>query len=123
MKALIPLAAVAALLAACGGGEDASTETETGGSMASQSAEAPAASGSDQPANAAIDTTPMTDAGQTPGANSFTEEQAREAFEKAGYTGLTQLTKNDQGLWTATGTLNGQSAQVSLDYRGAVVTP
>lgn len=122
MKIIAPLALTAALLAACSGGEDASPETETGATTASQTAESPMNSGADQPANAAIDSSPMTDAGQTPGANSFTEEQAREAFEKAGYTGLTQVMKNDQGLWTATGTLNGQSTQVSLDYRGAVVT-
>lgn len=117
MKTLLPLAAVAAVLAACGGQQSSDQPAE-----AEAQTEGPAVSSSETPRNDAIDTSPTSgDTGQTPGANSFTEEQAREAIEQAGYTGVTNLTQDAQGLWTATATRNGQSAQVSLDYRGAVV--
>lgn len=120
MKSLIPLVATAALLAACGGDRSSSGGA---GQSAEAPAEGPAVSSSEAPRNAAVDTTPTTgDTGQTPGANSFTEDQARGAIEKAGYAGVTDLRQNEQGLWTATATKDGKSAQVSLDYRGAVVS-
>ncbi len=118
MKIIAPLALTAALLAACSGGDDAASGNETG---AQPQAQGPLVSSSEAPRNEALDTEADGETGQTPGANSFTEAQAREAFTKAGYTGLSQVMQNEQGLWTATGTLNGQSTQVSLDYRGTVV--
>lgn len=114
MKIIAPLAITAALLAACSGGDDAASDTQ-------QEAQGPVVSSSESPRNDALDTDPGGETGQTPGASSFTEDQAREAFANAGYTGLTNVMQDEQGLWTATGTLNGQSTQVSLDYRGAVV--
>ncbi len=76
----------------------------------------------DEPENTAVDTTPMTDTGQADGANSFTEGQAKGAIEGAGYTNVTGLMKDDQGIWRGTGTKDGATAQVSVDYRGAVTT-
>lgn len=118
MKIIAPLAATAALLAACSGSDDTASGPGTG---AEEQAQGPAVASSEAPRNEAIDTDAGGETGQTPGASSFTEDQAREAFEKAGYTGLTQVMQDDQGLWTATGTRNGQSVQVSMDYRGTVV--
>ena len=54
------------------------------------------------------------------GANSFTEGQARDHIEKAGYTGVTALTKTPDGMWTGTATKGGKSATVSVDFKGAV---
>lgn len=53
------------------------------------------------------------------GANSFTESQARGRFAKAGYTGLSKLTKSN-GLWQGAAMRGGKRATVMLDYKGNV---
>jgi hypothetical protein len=53
------------------------------------------------------------------GANSFTEGQARGRFAKAGYTGLSKITKSN-GVWQGTATKDGKRATVMLDYKGNV---
>lgn len=55
-----------------------------------------------------------------PGANSFTETQARERLEKAGYSGVNDLKKDDQGIWRGSASRNGGTVTVSVDYRGNV---
>jgi len=55
-----------------------------------------------------------------PGANSFTEGQARSRIEGAGYSNLTGLKKDDQGIWRAQASRGGQTTGVSLDYQGNV---
>ena len=55
------------------------------------------------------------------GANSFTESQAKERIEKAGYTDVTGLKLTDQGIWHATAMKDGKSVSVGLDYQGNVV--
>lgn len=55
------------------------------------------------------------------GENSFTEDQARQRMEDAGYTGIKDLKLDDKGFWNASG-MKGQSAvQLVLDYQGNVV--
>jgi putative membrane protein len=56
----------------------------------------------------------------TPGANSFTESQARGRIEKAGYTQVSALTKTPEGYWTGTAMKDGQTATVSVDFKGVV---
>ncbi|MET0272629.1 MAG: hypothetical protein ABW360_06530 [Phenylobacterium sp.] len=108
MKTMIALAAAAGLLAACG----QKAEDNTAG---------PVVSAPEAPANAAVDTTPTTgETAQTPGANSFTEDQARGAIESAGYTGVSALTQDTQGLWKGKATKAGAEVDVSVDYKGAV---
>ena len=98
----------AATLAACSQGEP-------------NNAEGPVVSSAEGPTNAPVDTTPTTgETTQTPGANSFTEAQARGAMENAGYTDIGPLTQNEQGLWQADGMKAGAKAKVSVDYKGAV---
>jgi len=67
-------------------------------------------------------TAPSTDANAPlAGANSFTEAQAKERMEKAGFTQVSNLKKDDQGIWRATGMHGGKQTNVALDYRGNVV--
>lgn len=54
------------------------------------------------------------------GANSFTQEQAKQRIEAAGYTGITELTKGEDGIWRAVASLGGQTQEVSVDYQGNV---
>jgi len=55
------------------------------------------------------------------GENSFTEGQAKSRIEEAGYTDVTGLKLDDQGIWRATGTKDGKSGTVSLDFQGNIV--
>jgi hypothetical protein len=112
IKPLIVLAAAAALLTACG--PKSQTADKTAG---------PVVSTSQEPRNTAVDAAPTTDeAGPTPGANSYTEGQAKSAIESAGYTAVGALTQNANGLWQGPATKDGQQVTVSVDYKGAVTT-
>ena len=57
------------------------------------------------------------------GANSFTEGQAQSRIEGAGFTKVTGLKKDDQGVWRGSATKNGKQVPVSVDFRGNVVSP
>ncbi|KPF45127.1 PepSY domain-containing protein [Rhizobium sp. G187] len=56
------------------------------------------------------------------GANSFTEAQAKERIEAAGYTAVTDLKLDDKGVWQATATKDGKSMSVAMDYQGNIVS-
>jgi hypothetical protein len=56
-----------------------------------------------------------------PGANSFTESQARSRIEDRGFTNVSGLKKDDQGIWRGTATKDGKAVAVALDYKGNVV--
>ena len=57
------------------------------------------------------------------GANSFTEGQAKSRIEGAGFTQVTGLKKDDQGVWRGSAMKDGKQATVSVDFRGNVVSP
>ncbi len=54
------------------------------------------------------------------GANSFTEGQARTRLEGAGFSNVTELRKDDQGIWRGRAMRNGQSMTVGFDYKGNI---
>ncbi len=54
------------------------------------------------------------------GANSFTEGQARSRIEKAGYTHVSALRKDKDGLWQGTANWKTHKRHVALDYKGNV---
>lgn len=84
-----------------------------------QTTTVPATDG-ETPAVATPDTTNTT--APVEGANSFTEAQAKERIEAAGYTGLTGLKLDDKGVWQATAMKDGKSMSVAMDYQGNVVS-
>lgn len=55
------------------------------------------------------------------GANSFTEGQAKSRIEDAGYASVSDLKKDDMGVWRGTASKNGQSVPVGLDFKGNIV--
>ncbi len=55
------------------------------------------------------------------GANSFTEAQAKDRIEKAGYAEVTGLKKDDQGIWRASAKHGDKQVNVALDFQGNVV--
>ncbi len=56
------------------------------------------------------------------GANSFTEGQAKEHIEHSGYTNVTDLMKDDNGVWHGKAMKGGATMNVALDFKGNVVT-
>jgi hypothetical protein len=59
-------------------------------------------------------------AAPVPGANSFTEGQARSRIEEAGFSNVSELRKDDQGIWRGRAMRGGQQVGVALDYQGNV---
>jgi hypothetical protein len=55
-----------------------------------------------------------------PGANSFTEGQAKSRIEGAGYTDVMGLAKDNNGVWTGTAKKGGNSVNVKVDFQGNV---
>jgi hypothetical protein len=56
------------------------------------------------------------------GANSFTEGQAKSRIESHGFSNVTDLKKDDAGVWRGKAMKDGKSVDVSLDFQGNVVT-
>lgn len=111
LKTILALSATSILLVACGNGDNAEAPVD-----------GPAVSSPETPVNPAIDTQETAEKTTlTPGANSFTEGQAREAIEKQGYVVSGALTQDDQGIWKGQATRSGgAAATVSVDYKGVV---
>ena len=55
------------------------------------------------------------------GANSFTEGQAKDRALAAGFTSVSSMKKDDNGIWRGTATQDGKSVPVAVDYKGNVV--
>lgn len=110
MKWLIPTIVSSGLLLAACGNENSSDRS---------SVEGPVVSPSEAPRNSALGDNAST---LTPGANSFTEGQARAAIEGQGFTNIGPLTQDNEGIWSATATKNGNTTTVSVDYKGTVAS-
>jgi putative membrane protein len=61
-------------------------------------------------------------AAPVPGANSFTEGQAKSKIESQGYTNVSGLKKDNNGIWTGSATKGGNKVSVRLDFQGNVTT-
>jgi hypothetical protein len=55
------------------------------------------------------------------GANSFTEGQAKSRIESNSYANVSELRKDDQGVWRGKAMKDGKSVNVSLDFQGNVI--
>lgn len=111
LKAALAVSATAVLLTACGNNERSEAPVE-----------GPAVSTAEAPMNPAVDTQETSDkTALTPGANSFTEGQAKDAIEKQGYVVSGPLMQDDQGIWKGQATRSGgEPVTVSVDYKGVV---
>ena len=54
------------------------------------------------------------------GRNSFTEGQAKSKIEEAGYTNVTALKKDDNGVWRGKAKKGSALSDVSVDFQGNV---
>jgi hypothetical protein len=66
------------------------------------------------------DSHPVTTDAPASGANSFTERQARGRITKAGYTAVSRLKKDADGMWQGTARKGHATVHVGLDYKGNV---
>ena len=55
------------------------------------------------------------------GSNSFTEGEAKSRIEKHGFTNVSDLKKDDNGVWRGQAMKGSQRMDVSLDYQGNVI--
>ena len=55
------------------------------------------------------------------GANSFTEGQAKSRIEDKGFKNVSDLKKDDNGVWRGKADQNGKAVNVSVDFQGNVV--
>lgn len=65
---------------------------------------------------------PDGDAPPIAGANSFSESQARSLIESHGYTGVSALVNDRQGIWHGTASKGAARVHVYVDYKGNVST-
>ena len=54
------------------------------------------------------------------GANSFTEGQVKERFGRMGFGEVTDLRKDERGIWHGTAVHAGKSLTIGMDYKGNV---
>lgn len=74
----------------------------------------------DGSSNQAIATTSANAPQPAHGANSFTKGQAQARITQQGFQKVSELSKDDAGVWRGKAVKNGQSVNVWLDYKGNV---
>jgi hypothetical protein len=108
MNILSIVAASAALM--LGMADAASAQDQSGPAANPSAAQNPAVKSPNNMVNAPL----------AKGHNSFTKGEARVRIEKAGYSNVTNLALDGDGLWQAHATKDGQPVNVALDYKGDV---
>lgn len=98
-------------------GARSSTGTAPGAGVVDRNTGAAAASGD---RNQAVTTTTANAPQPAKGANSFSTGEARRRIESHGFSKVTDLKKDRDGIWRGTATKDGATAQVWLDYKGNV---
>ena len=73
------------------------------------------------PQNKAVNSSEQHVSAPVKGANSFTEGEAKSRIEARGYTNVTNLKKDDNGVWRGRAMKAGSQVDVGLDYQGNVV--
>jgi hypothetical protein len=113
------VATAAAFLLAIGLSANAQTTTTPAPSATPAPSTPPAKA---EPGNNAVNSPNVNNPGApAPGANSFTEGQAKSRIESKGFSNITELKKDDSGIWRAKAMREGKSVTVSLDYQGNIV--
>ncbi len=76
------------------------------------------------PQNSAVNTSDSKNrvaaTGPVKGSNSFTEGEARSRVEDKGFSNVSALKKDDDGIWRGRAMKGGQQVEVALDYQGNV---
>ena len=92
-----------------------------GFAVCAQAQTSPPVGGTDAKGNAPLKHAhTINDGSAKPGANSFTQGQARQHILNSGYTDVTGLTKGQDGVWRGMATHNGSQVPVAMDFKGNV---
>jgi hypothetical protein len=105
-----PSQATIALCAAISFAVPAGTQAQTAPVASDNAAHNPATKSPDK----------MTGVPLAKGATSFTKEQAKKRLEEAGFSHVTGLVKDSDGLWQARAMHGGQWVKAAVDYKGNV---
>lgn len=88
------------------------------GSISASAQSQPAQSG---PGNNAVNSSDQNNSNApVSGRNSFTEGQAKSRIEAAGYSNVSGLQKDDNGVWRGKADKAGTKTDVSVDFQGNV---
>jgi protein CpxP len=98
-------------------GVNSSTGTVPGAGYTDRNTGTAAAAGD---RNQAVTTTGANAPQPAKGRNSFSAGEARRRIAAKGYSNVTDLKKDGDGIWRGTGMKDGSSAGVWLDYKGNV---
>lgn len=98
-------------------GTNTSTGTPAGAGVVDRNTGTAAAAGN---RNQAVATTGANAPQPAKGANSFTDGEARRRLEKEGFTTVTNLKKDNDGVWRGTATKGGSNVGVWVDYKGNI---
>jgi opacity protein-like surface antigen len=94
----------------------------TGGAVAGALAQTAAPPANSNPSTPAVANPNANNPGApAAGANSFTEGQAKSRIEGAGYSNISGLVKDKDGIWRGKASKAGKTVDVGLDYQGNVV--
>jgi len=88
--------------------------------LAMGAAHAQGSAAKDGPGNKAVNSEQKNSNAPVAGRNSFTEGQAKSAIEKAGYTNVSELKKDDNGVWRGKASKSGSTSAVTVDFQGNV---
>ena len=117
MRASLIIAVTASLLAGQAFAQNA-TPSNPAPAVQVQKQVPPAADGPSNPAvrteEGNIATAPVA------GAHSFTEGEAKSRIEARGFANVSELKKDDQGIWRGKAMRDGRSIDVALDFQGNV---
>jgi hypothetical protein len=78
----------------------------------------------DGPQNSAINTQDSSNRqvnAPVAGANSFTQGEAKSRIEKMGFLNVSELKKDNNGVWRGRAMKDGKMVDISLDYQGNVI--
>jgi hypothetical protein len=78
----------------------------------------------DGPQNSAINSSDSSNRQVTApvaGRNSFTEGEAKSRIEKMGFSNVSNLNKDDNGVWRGRAMKDSKTVDVSVDYQGNVI--
>jgi protein CpxP len=120
MRSLLTAVAISAILTGSAMAADTTASPGTNSATGSSNAAVNGTGNQNSSVNASGTINVVNPSALEKGANSFTEGQARSRLEGAGFTDITGLQKDADGIWRGKATRNGKSTDVGFDYKGNV---
>ena len=121
MRYVVTAAAAATLIAVSAFAQGNQTTTPNNNTTNAAPATSGPAANPNAPSNPAVKTTEGNNPGApAAGANSFTEGQAKSRIESRGYANVSELAKDNNGIWRGKAMKDGKPVTVTLDYQGNV---